>query len=84
VQRGVLVEVTPDSLTFHREVLEDVRNRIVDEIKTRGELVAADFRDRLGTTRKYIIPLLEHFDKIGLTIRVDNQRFLRERGRTPR
>ncbi|MHC5080867.1 MAG: SelB domain-containing protein, partial [Planctomycetota bacterium] len=83
VQRGALVELPGEGLTFHRDVLEEARAMIVEEIQAKGELVAAEFRDRLGTTRKYIIPLLEHFDKIGLTIRVENRRFLREhvRGR---
>jgi selenocysteine-specific elongation factor len=83
VQRGTLVEISRDGLTFHRDVLADVKKQVVDLIREKGELVAAEFRDRLGTTRKYIIPLLEHFDKIGLTIRVENQRFLREHVRGP-
>jgi selenocysteine-specific elongation factor len=84
LQRGRLVEIVKDALPFHADVLEEVRDRIVDEIRTRGELVASEFRDRLGTTRKYIIPLLEHFDKIGLTVRVENSRFLREHQRGTR
>jgi selenocysteine-specific elongation factor len=34
-------------------------------------------RDELGTTRKYLIPLLEHFDAQGLTVRHGERRTLR-------
>jgi selenocysteine-specific elongation factor len=35
-------------------------------------------RDLLGTSRKYLIPILEHLDDIGVTRREGNQRTLRE------
>jgi len=33
-----------------------------------------DFRDKLGTTRKYAVPLLDYFDSIGFTRGNNNQR----------
>ena len=51
---------------------------IRDEIDRHGELISAGFRDRLGTTRKYIIPLLDHFDRVGLTVREGSSRVLRK------
>ncbi|MGI1002906.1 SelB C-terminal domain-containing protein, partial [Pseudomonas aeruginosa] len=36
------------------------------------------FRDRLGIGRKRSIQILEHFDRIGLTRRIGNDRRLRE------
>jgi len=33
----------------------------------------------LGTSRKYVIPLLERFDEIGLTVRNGNVRLLKKR-----
>jgi selenocysteine-specific elongation factor len=33
----------------------------------RGDLSPADFRDLFGISRKYLIPLLEHFDRTGVT-----------------
>ncbi|MBG4367093.1 SelB C-terminal domain-containing protein, partial [Pseudomonas aeruginosa] len=38
----------------------------------------AEFRDRLGIGRKRSIQILEHFDRIGLTRRIGNDRRLRE------
>ncbi len=36
------------------------------------------FRERLGTTRKYAVPLLEHLDRTGVTRREGDLRFPRE------
>ncbi|MBH8828986.1 SelB C-terminal domain-containing protein, partial [Pseudomonas aeruginosa] len=44
----------------------------------RGPTPAAQFRDRLGIGRKRSIQILEHFDRIGLTRRIGNDRRLRE------
>ena len=42
-----------------------------------GELTSNFAKELLGATRKYVIPLLEHFDKIGLTVRNDSVRKLK-------
>lgn len=40
---------------------------------------ASEFRDRMGTSRKYAIPLLEFFDARGLTVRQGDTRVLARR-----
>jgi selenocysteine-specific elongation factor len=40
-------------------------------------MTAASFRDLIGSTRKYTIPLLEYFDRDGLTIRIGDVRRLK-------
>src|SRR5262249_15768452 len=52
------------------EVLKD-RTR---EIVGRRSFSAAELRDALGTTRKFIIALVEDFDRIGLTRRNGDER----------
>ncbi len=37
-------------------------------------MTAASFRDLIGSSRKYTIPLLEYFDRDGLTIRIGDIR----------
>ncbi|NUM34216.1 MAG: selenocysteine-specific translation elongation factor [Candidatus Brocadiae bacterium] len=64
-------------LFFHAKAIEEAKNRIIETIQKQGELVSADFRDQLKTTRKYIIPLLDYFDKIGLTVRKESSRVLK-------
>ncbi|MDH4611748.1 selenocysteine-specific translation elongation factor [Pseudomonas sp. BN102] len=43
-----------------------------------GSIKAAAWRDRLGIGRKRSIQLLEHFDRIGFTRRIGDQRKIRE------
>ncbi|MGE3127079.1 MAG: selenocysteine-specific translation elongation factor [Fimbriimonadaceae bacterium] len=38
---------------------------------------ASDFRDALGTSRRWAIPLLEHFDATGITLRQGDKRVFR-------
>jgi selenocysteine-specific elongation factor len=40
-------------------------------------MTAASFRDLIGSSRKYTIPLLEYFDRDGLTIRIGDIRRLK-------
>ena len=37
----------------------------------------AEIRDLLGTTRKYAVPLCEYLDRVGVTRREGDLRFLR-------
>ncbi len=39
----------------------------------------AAFRDAVGTSRKYAVPLMEWFDATGITIRDGDRRTLRAR-----
>ncbi|MBL8769253.1 MAG: selenocysteine-specific translation elongation factor [Planctomycetes bacterium] len=41
-----------------------------------SEILIPDVRDRLGTTRKYLIPLLEWFDARGWTVRRGEKRYV--------
>jgi selenocysteine-specific elongation factor len=75
--QGRLVEIGPD-LVLHADHVAMARDRIVATCEAQGHLESAKFRDLVGTTRKYAIPLLEHFDRTGLTVRVDNKRTLRQ------
>ena len=43
-----------------------------------GEILVPKLRDAMGTTRKFLIPLLEHFDSNGLTVRRGERRFFVE------
>ncbi len=58
---------------------------VLEEIKTacreEGEITLADFRDRLGTSRKYAQAWLEYSDEIGVTRRVGDTRALTRRYR---
>ena len=66
-------------LVMHRDVLGEVRGKLRDRFPYPAEFTVAEVRDELGTTRKYIVPLMEHLDATGVTIRTGNIRRLRDR-----
>ena len=70
---GVVVQVSPD-LVFSPAVVD--RAMIVVRAAPDGITVSA-FREALETSRKFALPLLEHFDRTGVTRRDGNLRFPR-------
>ena len=78
VDRGEVRAVTREFL-LESTVYEEGRQEIVDNCTRHGSLDIPSLRDRLGTTRKYLIPLLEHFDAQGLTLRQGGNRVLKRR-----
>ncbi len=71
-----LVPVKPD-LLFHTEAVDRAREQLVAFIRKEGGLESVKFKYLLDTSRKYAIPLLDYFDRTGLTRRVNNTRYLR-------
>jgi len=76
VENGDLLKVKED-LYFPREAIEDLRRRLVDFLKAKGEITTPEFKDMTGASRKYVIPLAEYFDTTNVTIRVGDIRKLR-------
>lgn len=66
-----------DGLVFSPQALSDIESKMVSFLKERGEIGVGDFRDLVGTTRKYAVPLLNYFDGKGLTERQGDVRVLR-------
>ncbi len=66
-------------LRFARTAIDRARAELVRIAKSHGgEVVIPELRDALQTSRKFMIPLLEHFDGTGITSRNGDKRFLRE------
>ncbi len=77
-ESGVLVPL--GGLVFHRDALQRMRETLVAHGRARdGAIDIPTLRDELGTTRKFLIPLLEAFDAEGLTVRHGDARRLRGR-----
>lgn len=74
-EAGEIVHISKD-LWFLRSTLDEAMRRVRQSIETNGAVTAAQARDLLGTTRKYIIPLLEYFDQVRFTRRVGDARVL--------
>ena len=75
--RGELVRIN-ETLIFPASSLAQLQDEMVAYIRREGEIDAQRFKDLTGLTRKFSIPLLEYFDRIKLTIRIDDRRVLRK------
>ena len=75
IERGNLVKVAAD-LLFHREAIESARAAMAAHLEDRGQMSVAEFRDLIGSSRKYVVPLLEYFDTKRVTRRVGDMRVL--------
>lgn len=71
---GFLVRVA-DGLYYTPESLAAIQNQMRERF-AEGTFAAGDLRDAFGTSRKYAIPLLEHFDAVGFTKRIGDKRKL--------
>jgi len=78
IEQGRLVKLgsSMDVVLFLRESYEEAVAKLVAYLRVHGEMTAAEARDVLGTTRKYILPLLEHMDERHITRRMGDIRVL--------
>jgi selenocysteine-specific elongation factor len=75
--RGVLVKI--GEALYRGSQIERIHAKIESFIVEHGRMTMADFRDLLGTSRKYSVPLLEWFDSRGITVRSGDHRMLRKK-----
>jgi selenocysteine-specific elongation factor len=73
IDEGTLVRVKGD-LLFHRESYEKAKETLLKRLRQSPHISVSEFKDMLGISRKWAIPLLEHFDEIKLTRRVGDER----------
>ncbi len=74
--RNLLVELG-DQILVHHVHLEKSKQVLVNHLEKHGRIRLAEYKDLLNTSRKFALPLLEHWDKTGLTKRVGDDRVLR-------
>jgi len=74
---GEVVRVSSD-MYFDAAVVAGARDRLVAYLSEHGSAPTFELRDVLGVSRKYVIPLLEHFDSIRLTRFEGDRRSLRK------
>jgi len=67
-----------DNVYLHMEWVHEARNRLVAYCEEHGEIPSNKMKDLIDATRKYVIPLLEYFDRQGLTVRDGSSRTLKE------
>ena len=76
LREKILVKVT-EELVFHKAAVERLRELLAGYKRKHGErLPIAAFKELVGVSRKYAIPLLEYLDRERLTRRVGDERVI--------
>lgn len=78
VEREAVVPLTPE-IFVAREEAERARTTARALLAHKRSATAGDFKAAFGVSRKYLIPLLEYLDRIGVTRRVGEARELAAR-----
>jgi selenocysteine-specific elongation factor len=76
---GRAVRLT-DELFVHAAAAAEFRAVAVEKLRAKGSLTMLEFKDLIGTTRKFVVPLCEWLDREHVTIRVGEKRVLRGQG----
>jgi len=75
VRAGRLTKV--QDLYFDKAALSALRERLIAFLVEKGQISAQEWKELVGATRKFTIPLAEHFDAEKVTLRVGEVRKLR-------
>jgi len=73
VERAVLVRLD-ERLCIHRDALEAAKHEALRLFAQKPRFSTMEFRDALGVSRKYAVPLLDYLDRTRFTVRSGNER----------
>ena len=76
VEQGALIKLE-ENIAYLPEAYQQMVDRIVAHLKSKGKVTVAEVRDMFGSSRKYVLALLEHLDERKITRRVGDERVLR-------
>ena len=76
---GKAVVKTKDDLFFDARAIAELESRLIEFLKANEKITTPEFKDMTKISRKFVIPLIEYFDSIHLTIRVGDHRQLRKK-----
>ncbi|MEA1969148.1 MAG: selenocysteine-specific translation elongation factor [Thermodesulfobacteriota bacterium] len=74
-----IIVKTKDDLYFDAFVINELKKELVAFLNKSKEITTPKFKEMTNISRKFVIPLIEYFDSINLTIRVGDTRQLRKK-----
>ncbi len=77
VAEGAAVKAS--ELWFDAQAVLALQQKLVAHLAAHGGISTQEFKELVGQTRKYVIPLAEYFDTIKVTLRVGDRRVPRKR-----
>lgn len=80
IDTGILISVG-ESFVFHKKYVAEAEKNLIEFLKKHDEIRISQFRDMLGASRKYVLPLLIYFDTHNVTIKRGDVRVLGQKYR---
>jgi selenocysteine-specific elongation factor len=79
LERDGSLTKAPGDFWFDKGAVDELRARVRSHLEAHGELPTPLYKDMIGTTRKFAVPLMELFDTEHLTVRRGEARVLRRK-----
>jgi selenocysteine-specific elongation factor len=79
IDRKEVIKTTA-GVIFSTTAFNEMVLKVHGQIEKTGKITVAEARDSLGSSRKYVLALLEHLDELKLTKRVGDERVAGEKG----
>lgn len=76
IRSGRVIELDP-KIVITSAALDTAIQKVKTFISSHGQATASELRQHLDSTRKIVMPLLEHLDALGVTLRNENYRTLK-------
>jgi len=73
ISQGELVRLD-SQLALHQQFFRQAKEALLCHFQTKETLAAGEFREKLGSSRKFVLPLLETFDRLKWTRRQGDER----------
>lgn len=73
VERRRLLKVD-EGIYFHVDAIEKAEAALIAFLRANQKITVSEFRDLVGSSRKFVLPLLQHFDAKRITRRVGEVR----------
>lgn len=77
VRSGQVIELDP-KVMISAQARDAAIGKVRQHLQASGQATASELRQHLDSTRKVVMPLLEHLDDLGVTVRDGNHRSLRQ------
>jgi selenocysteine-specific elongation factor len=74
---GTLLKIK--DLVFHKDAVDGLRRKLTAFLVEKTQITPQEWKELVGQTRKFAIPLAEHFDAEKLTLRIGDLRKLRSK-----
>jgi selenocysteine-specific elongation factor len=80
IDSGILISVG-DNMVFHKKYVDEAQEKLIEFLKKHKQARISHFRDIIGASRKYALPLLIYFDTRNITIKRGDVRILGQKYR---